>query len=169
MLPNKKVRFFFPSRTRKCRGEFIYLNGCASMIFHFFHFKIKFCFHFHLLHIFLFLFFSFLFFFEKVALKHSLPFELLVSEPGVDAPLANHFRINRISGLWNGNLKNSSNGRFRSRFFRDLCELSVVANESGDDDGDHGHQREEDEESREPGDGKAHPVHDLLAHSTLRN
>jgi hypothetical protein len=105
----------------------------------------------------------------NVALKYARTFELLVSEPGVDAPIANHFRVDRISGLLHGNLEDSSDGRFRRRFFRDFGELSVVADESGDDDGDHGHQGEEDEESREPGHRKADTVHNLLAHSTLKN
>lgn len=96
---------------------------------------------------------------------------LLVSEPGVDTPIPDHFRVDRENMLSHGLLLNGKDyparGLWRS-FLRDLGELSVVANEAGDDDGDDGHEGEEDKEGGEPGDRKTNSVDNLLAHSTLK-
>ena len=106
---------------------------------------------------------------QRSDLKQRGPFVLLVPEPSVDAPLvADHHRVDRKSGLrLNRNLQDPGSG-FRGGLLRDLGQLSVVADESGDDDGDDGHEREEDEQGREAGDGQADAVHDLLSHAALK-
>ncbi len=67
---------------------------------------------------------------------------LLVSEPGVDTPIPDHFGVDRENMLSHGLLLNREDDPARGLWwglFRDLCKLSVVANEAGDDDGDDGH------------------------------
>ena len=96
---------------------------------------------------------------------------LLVSEPGVDTPIPDHFWVDGENMLSHGLLLNGEDDSARGLWwglFGDLCELSVVTNEAGDDDGDDGHEREEDEEGREPCDWKANSVDNLLTHSALK-